>query len=97
MFKPIEVTQSEYELVPDDPLLGLIGNNIDFSFLLENVHTYYNEDNGSLTDPLILFKICLLGIFLGYVLIDNMVGGRVLFTDSTHLKASTNKHKYTKK
>lgn len=25
-----------------------------------------------------------------------MVGGRVLFTDSTHLKANANKHKYTK-
>jgi hypothetical protein len=25
-----------------------------------------------------------------------MVGGRVLFTDSTHLKANTNKNKYTK-
>ncbi|PRS04815.1 IS1182 family transposase [Bacillus paralicheniformis] len=27
----------------------------------------------------------------------DMVGGRVLFTDSTHLKANANKHKYTKK
>jgi len=26
----------------------------------------------------------------------NMVGGRVLFSDSTHLKANANKHKYTK-
>lgn len=26
----------------------------------------------------------------------NMVGGRVLFTDSTHLKANANKHKFTK-
>lgn len=26
-----------------------------------------------------------------------MVGGRVLFTDSTHLKANANKHKYTRK
>jgi transposase len=25
-----------------------------------------------------------------------MVGGRVLFTDSTHLKANANKHKFTK-
>ncbi|WP_245608744.1 transposase [Saccharibacillus sacchari] len=25
-----------------------------------------------------------------------MVGGRVLFSDSTHVKASANKHKYTK-
>ncbi len=27
----------------------------------------------------------------------DMVGGRVLFTDSTHLKANANKHKYTRK
>ncbi len=26
----------------------------------------------------------------------NMVGGRVLFTDSTHLKANANKHKFTR-
>ncbi|CAF1762553.1 hypothetical protein NRS6084_03256 [Bacillus subtilis] len=26
-----------------------------------------------------------------------MVGGRVLFTDSTHLKANANRHKYTRK
>ncbi|KIL43941.1 transposase [Jeotgalibacillus soli] len=25
-----------------------------------------------------------------------MVGGRVLFTDSTHLKANANKHQFTK-
>ncbi|WP_236693953.1 transposase, partial [Sporosarcina globispora] len=27
---------------------------------------------------------------------NKMVGGRVLFTDSTHLKANANKHKFTK-
>ena len=27
----------------------------------------------------------------------DMVGGRVLFNDSTHLKANANKHKYTRK
>lgn len=27
----------------------------------------------------------------------DMVGGRVLFTNSTHLKANANKHKYTRK
>jgi hypothetical protein len=26
-----------------------------------------------------------------------LVGGRVLFSDSTHLKANANKHKFTKK
>jgi hypothetical protein len=58
MFKPKESIQIEYEfvsineLVPNDPLLRLIGKYIDFSFLLEKVRPFYSDDNGRPTDPL---------------------------------------------
>ncbi|GHI01511.1 hypothetical protein AM1BK_50530 [Neobacillus kokaensis] len=41
----------------------MIDKYIAFSFLLEKVRPYYSNDNGSLTDPLILFKM----MFIGYI------------------------------
>jgi len=160
MFKPKESIQCEFEivsideLVPDDHLLRLIDKFIDFSFLLEKVRPFYSDNNGRLSDPLILFKMLFIGYlygirserqlereikmniaylwFLGLKFHDpvshhstiswnrqhrfkdteifqdifdeivlqamnhKMVGGRVLFTDSTHLKANANKNKFTK-
>ncbi len=160
MFKPRESIQSKYEfmsideLVPDNHLLHLIDKYIGFSFLLEKVRPFYSDDNGRLSDPLILFKMMFIGYiygirserqleieikmniaygwFLGLKFHDSvphhstiswnrqhpfkntdifqdifddivlqamnhkMVGGRVLFTDSTHLKANANKHKFSK-
>jgi len=39
--------------------------NIDFSFLLEKVCPYYNDDNGRPTDPLIFFKMMLIDYIYG--------------------------------
>jgi transposase len=50
-------------LVPDDHLLRLIDKYIDFSFLLEKLRPYYSDENGSPTDPLLLFKM----MFIGYI------------------------------
>ena len=67
MFNPKESSQIEYEfvsideLVPDDHLLRLIDKYIDFSFLLEKVRPYYSDDNGRPNDPLVLFKMMLIG------------------------------------
>jgi transposase len=132
----------------------LIDKHIDFSFILEKIQSYYSEDNGRPTDPLILFKMMFIGYIYGIrskrqldqqikmnvayrwflslkfqdpvphhstiswnrqhrfkdteifqeifdeivlqAMNHKMVGGRVLFTDSTHLKANTNKNMFTK-
>ena len=71
MFNPKESSQSEYEfvsideLVPDDHLLRKIHKYIDFSFLLEKVRPYYSDDNGRPNDPLVLFKIMVIGYIYG--------------------------------
>jgi transposase len=160
MLKSKEMSQNEYEfisideLVPENHLLRLIEKYIDLSFILEKTQSYYSEDNGRPTDPLILFKMMFIGYiygirserkleqeikmnvayrwFLGLKFRDpvphhstiswnrqhrfkntnifqeifdeivlqamnhKMVGGRVLFTDSTHLKANANKNKFTR-
>jgi transposase len=161
MLKTSGTTQNEYEFVsieefvPSDHLLRKIDQYIDFSFIIEKVKPYYSDDNGRPSDPLILFKMMIIGYlygirserqleqeikmniayrwFLGLRFNDpvphhstiswnrqnrfkdtnifqeifdeivlqainhKMVGGRVLFTDSTHLKANVNKNRYTKK
>jgi transposase len=160
MLKSKEMSQNEYEfisideLVPENHLLRLIDKHIDLSFILEKIQSFYSEDNGRPTDPLILFKMMFIGYiygirserkleqeikmnvayrwFLGLKFRDpvphhstiswnrqhrfkdtdvfqeifdeivlqamnhKMVGGRVLFTDSTHLKANANKNKFTR-
>lgn len=142
------------ELVPQNHLLRKIHKQIDFSFILEKVKSYYCEDNGRPSvDPIMLFKMMFIGYlygirserqleqeiqlnvayrwFVGLGLTDRvpdhstlslnrkrlqdsdvvqeifdhivlkaielrMVAGRVLITDSTHLKASANKRKFIK-
>jgi transposase len=143
------------QLVPEDHLLRVIQQYIDFSFIREKVRQYYCEDNGRPSiDPVVLFKMIFIGYlygirserqlekeiqtniayrwFLGLSLTDRvpdhttiswnrrkrfkdtnvfqeifdeivriaiqhrMVGGRVLISDSTHLKANANKRKFTK-
>ncbi|MGG3626454.1 IS1182 family transposase [Bacillus gobiensis] len=160
MLKSKEFSQNEFEfvsiddLVPDNHLLRLIDQYIDFSFIIEKVRPLYSEDNGRPADPIPLFKMMFIGYiygirserqleqeikmniayrwFLGLKFHDRvihhstiswnrqhrfkdstifqdifdeivlqamnhkMVGGRVLFSDSTHLKANANKHKFTK-
>jgi transposase len=69
MLKSKEMSQNEYEfisideLVPENHLLRLIDKHINFSFILEKIQSYYSEDNGRPTDPLILFKM----MFIGYI------------------------------
>jgi transposase len=152
--------QLNYELVciehmvPEDHLLRVIANHIDFSFITEKVRPYYSETHGRPSiDPVMLFKMLFIGYlygirserqleqeinmniayrwFLGIGLSQKapdhttiswnrryrfkgttvfqdifdeivrlairhrMVGGRVLITDSTHLKANANKRKHT--
>ncbi len=74
MFKPKESSQNEYEfvsidvLVPDDHLLRLIDEYIDFFVSSWKGHPYYSDDNGRPTDPLFYLKWCLLVIFTAFVL-----------------------------
>lgn len=52
------------QLVPEDHLLWIIQQHIDFSFIREKVRQYYCEDNGRPSiDPVVLFKM----IFIGYL------------------------------
>lgn len=140
-------------LVPNDHLVRKIAAAIDLEFIRERVAHLYCADNGRpALDPVVLFKLLLLGYlfgirserqlmrevqvnvayrwFLGLRLTDKvpdastisqnrrrrfadsaiyqeifdeivlqamgrgMVEGRVLYTDSTHLKANANKGKY---
>jgi transposase len=142
-------------LVPKDHLLRRIERAVDFSFIREKVAGLYCIGNGRpAIDPVVLFKMLLLGYlygirserklvaeiqvnvayrwFLGMTLTDkvpdsstlsqnrrrrfrqstiyqeifdeivllavkrHLVEGKVLYTDSTHLKANANKHKFKK-
>lgn len=151
--------QLDYELVclehlvPEDHLLRVISEHIDFSFIIEMVRPYYSQTHGRPSiDPVMLFKMLFIGYlygirserqleqeinlnvayrwFLGIglakkapdhstiswnrkyrfagttvfqdifdeivrlAIANRMVGGRVLITDSTHLKANANKRKH---
>jgi transposase len=140
-------------LVPDDHLLRKIDRAVDFRFIRDRVKHLYCENNGRpALDPVVLFKLLLLGYlfgvrserqlmrevevnvayrwFLGLRLRDKVpdastlsqnrrrrfaestiyqeifdeivelavrkgfASGSVLYTDSTHLKASANKNRY---
>jgi transposase len=159
MLKKPESEQAELELVsigslvPEKHLLRKIDATVDFSFIRERVKHLYCADNGRpALDPVVLFKLLLLGYlygvrserqlmrevevnvayrwFLGLRLRDKvpdastlsqnrrrrfsestiyqeifdeivllavskgLASGTVLYTDSTHLKASANKNKY---
>jgi transposase len=142
-------------LVPADHLLRKIERAVDFNFIREKVAGLYCADNGRpAIDPVVLFKMLLLGYlfgirserqlvkeiqvnvayrwFLGFTFQDKvpdsstlsqnrrrrfrestlyqeifdeivllavkkrLVEGKVLYTDSTHLKANANKHKFRK-
>ncbi|MCM3768871.1 transposase, partial [Neobacillus niacini] len=49
----------------DDHLLRLIDKYVDFSFLLEKVRPFYSDDNGRPSDPLLLFKMMIIGYLFG--------------------------------
>lgn len=142
-------------LVPKDHLLRKIERAVDFTFIRERVACLYCADNGRpAIDPVVLFKMLLLGYlygirserqlvaeiqvnvayrwFLGFTFADKvpdsstlsqnrrrrfrestiyqeifdeivllamkrrLLDGKTLYTDSTHLKANANKHKFRK-
>ena len=150
----LEVVYIE-NLVPQEHILRKIDKYIDFSFIRELTKDLYCADNGRPgIDPVILFKMILIGYlfgirserqlvkeievniayrwFLGFSLTDKipshstisqnrisrfkdtniyqeifdnivfqainkkLVDGKILYTDSTHLKANANKNKFTK-
>ncbi len=69
------------ELVPQHHLVRKVDAAIDFEFIRDAVAHLYCPDNGRpAVDPVRLIKMML-------------PGGRVLYTDSTHLKASANPRK----
>ncbi|CQH83104.1 transposase for IS1668 [Yersinia enterocolitica] len=73
------------ELVPQHHLVRKVDAAIDFEFIRDEVAHLYCHDNGRpAIDPVVLFKMMLPGY---------LVGGRVLYTDSTHLKASATPRK----
>jgi transposase len=70
--KPPESQQQELELVsiealvPEQHLLRKIDRTVDFSFIRERVKHLYSEDNGRpALDPVVLFKLLLLGYLYG--------------------------------
>ena len=72
MLKNAEEQQAELEwvwigsLVPEDHLLRKIDGAVDFSFIRERVKHLYCEDNGRpALDPVVLFKLLLLGYLYG--------------------------------
>jgi transposase len=72
MLKKPEVQQQELEwvsieaLVPEKHLLRKIDGAVDFSFIRERVKHLYCEDNGRpALDPVVLFKLLLLGYLYG--------------------------------
>lgn len=140
------------QLVPTNHLVRKIDSTIDFEFIRAEVADLYCKDNGRpAIDPVMLFKIMLLGYLFGVpserrlmqeievnvayrwflrlsltdkvpdastlsqnrirrfngtdvfqrvfdriveqAIAKRLIGGRVLYTDSTHLKASANKNK----
>jgi transposase len=53
-------------LVPNNHLLRLINDNVDFSFIRENVRPFYSETKGRPSlDPVVLFKMVLIGYLYG--------------------------------
>lgn len=53
-------------LVPENHLLRLIDEHVDFSFIYEKVRPYYSETNGRpALDPVRLFKMMLIGYLYG--------------------------------
>ena len=53
-------------MVPENHLLRLINQNIDFSFITEKVRPYYSETHGRPSmDPIRLFKMMLIGYLYG--------------------------------
>jgi len=72
MLKKPELEQQELELVsiealvPDGHLLRKVDRTVDFSFIRERVKHLYCEDNGRpALDPVVLFKLLLLGYLYG--------------------------------
>ncbi|MBE3590974.1 MAG: transposase [Firmicutes bacterium] len=54
------------ELVPRDHLLRRIDQAVDFSFIYDKVRHLYSEDNGRPSiDPVVLFKMTLIGYLYG--------------------------------
>lgn len=54
------------QLVPQDHLLRLIDEHVDFSFIIEKVRPYYSETTGRpALDPIVLFKMMLIGYLYG--------------------------------
>lgn len=159
MLKPSHARQIELEmvtieeLVPKDHLLRLIDRHIDFSFIRAKTQHLYCSDNGRpALDPVVLFKMLLLGYLFGIrserrliqeiqvnvayrwfaglnltervpdastfsqnrrrrfagtgieqdifdaiveqAIRHGLIGGQVLYSDSTHLKASANKNRF---
>ena len=71
MKKP-EAQQQELEwvsiesLVPEQHLLRKVDHAVDFSFIRDRVNHLYSEDNGRpALDPVVLFKLLLLGYLYG--------------------------------
>ena len=72
MLKRLEAQQQEFELVsieslvPSGHLLRKIDQAVDFGFIRERVKHLYCEDNGRpALDPVVLFKLLLLGYLYG--------------------------------
>lgn len=72
MLKKAEALQQEIELVsigslvPDNHLLRKVAGAVDFSFIRDRVKHLYCEDNGRpALDPVVLFKLLLLGYLYG--------------------------------
>lgn len=61
----LELTNID-SLVPENHLLRLIHNHIDFSFITEKVRPFYSETKGRpALDPIVLFKMMLIGYLYG--------------------------------
>ena len=72
MLKKAELQQEELEwvsiaaLVPEQHLLRKVDRTVDFSFIRDRVKHLYSEDNGRpALDPVVLFKLLLLGYLYG--------------------------------
>jgi len=61
----IEMTSIDL-LVPQNHLLRLINEHVDFSFITEKVRPFYSEKQGRPSlDPIVLFKMMLIGYLYG--------------------------------
>ena len=61
----VELTCIE-QLVPQDHLLRLIDEHLDFSFIIDKVRPFYSESKGRPSlDPILLFKMMLIGYLYG--------------------------------